>query len=118
MRATRLFVLGIGRSSTPLLSLSPPPPPPPPPQVHAWLLYDKLLNYCLPHWLRYFLYSAVWHVFPLWFGKIKGDQLVAQCSEPLVYWLQVGFQGRRGEELGQRQYLVLIGITDSFRFVK
>mmetsp|Transcript_45341 Transcript_45341/g.58114 ORF Transcript_45341/g.58114 Transcript_45341/m.58114 type:complete len:437 (+) Transcript_45341:165-1475(+) len=64
-------------------------PKPPRSLIHASLLYDKYLTKFVPHWIRYFVYAGLWHVFPYWYGVIRGANLEGQCSEDLVPWMSV-----------------------------
>jgi len=57
--------------------------------AHFWILYDKVLNYCVPHWLRYFIYAGVWHVYPFWYGRVRSEALEGQCNEDLAPWIFV-----------------------------
>ena len=51
-------------------------------------MYDGLLNNCLPHWLRYWIYSGMWHVFPFWYGYLRAAKLGGQCDVALVPWMR------------------------------
>ena len=53
------------------------------------LVYDRLLNFLVPHWCRYWFYSGIWHVFPYWYGYMISSKLPGQCNVELVPWMQV-----------------------------